>query len=123
MSKSKVALIGWSPDAFDYSTWPGLTKEQLKTQLEGDRDSLIALGYDAQLLYIFGADTAYDTVCKYLREKTFDCIMIGAGVRKVEANFLLFEKVVNAVHANAPHSKICFNSIPTDTADAIKRWV
>ena len=50
--------------------------------------------------------------------------MIGAGLRIVAPYFLLFEKLINLVHRHAPAStKLCFNSNPTDTAEAVKRWV
>jgi hypothetical protein len=37
---------------------------------------------------------------------------------------VLFEKMINAVHQTAPpSSKICFNTNPGDTAEAVPRWV
>jgi len=64
-----------------------------------------------------------DMISQKLSEKQFDCIVIGAGVRELPEYFLLFEKIINLVHQNAPASKICFNSKPTDTIEAIKRWI
>jgi hypothetical protein len=49
--------------------------------------------------------------------------MIGAGVRLPPSNFMLFEKLVNTTHDNAPHAKIIFNTNPHDTAESIKRWL
>jgi hypothetical protein len=36
---------------------------------------------------------------------------------------LLFEKLINPVHARAPNAKICFNTTPSDTVEAVQRWV
>jgi hypothetical protein len=36
---------------------------------------------------------------------------------------LLFEKLVNVVHEQAPHTKIAFNTAPEDTAASVQRWV
>jgi hypothetical protein len=36
---------------------------------------------------------------------------------------LLFEKIINLVHALAPNAKICFNSNPADSAAAVQRWI
>jgi hypothetical protein len=36
---------------------------------------------------------------------------------------LLFEKIVNLVHALAPNTRICFNTTPADTAEAVRRWI
>jgi hypothetical protein len=50
--------------------------------------------------------------------------MIGAGLRIVPPYFLLFEKLINVIHQRAPAStKLCFNTSPTDTAEAVRRWV
>jgi hypothetical protein len=35
----------------------------------------------------------------------------------------LFEKLINVVHECAPHAMLCFNTKPTDTAEAVLRWV
>jgi hypothetical protein len=50
--------------------------------------------------------------------------MIGAGLRIVPPYFLLFEKLINVIHQHAPAStKLCFNTSPTDIAEAVQRWV
>ncbi len=121
--KNKVALVGWNPDVVDYSKWPELTAEKLRAALEGDRDNLNSLGYQAELLYIVDADSAFDTVSRALEETEYDCVLIGAGVRTVDEHFLVFERLVNAVHESAPSAKICFNTNPSDTAEAVKRWI
>jgi hypothetical protein len=48
--------------------------------------------------------------------------MIGAGVRKDEEHFLLFERLINVIHECAPSSKIAFNTRPTDSDVAVRRW-
>jgi hypothetical protein len=35
----------------------------------------------------------------------------------------LFEKVLNLVHALAPAARVCFNTTPADTAEAVRRWI
>jgi hypothetical protein len=49
-------------------------------------------------------------------------ILISAGVRLIAQNTLLFEKLVNFAHADAPRAKLCFNIKPTDTAAVVQRW-
>ena len=121
--KKKVALVGWNPDVIDYSKRPGLTKEKLFAALEGDRNKLNSLGYEAELLYINDAETASDTVTTALSETTYDCVLIGAGVRLSEEHFLVFELLVNTVHHAAPSAQICFNTNPSDTTEAVQRWI
>lgn len=38
----------------------------------------------------------------HLEKTPFDCVLIGAGVRTLTVHFLLFEKLINVVHAHAP---------------------
>ena len=121
--KKRVVLVGWNPEVVDYSKWPGLTPEKLCAALEGDRDNLNTLGYDTELLYINDAETAYDTVSNALSKTVFDCVLIGAGVRTIDEHFFVFEKLVNAVHQSAPTANICFNTNPSDTAEAGQRWI
>ena len=39
-----------------------------------------------------------------------------AGVTKLDAT-------VSSVHAHAPQAKLCFNQLPSDIGEAVKRWV
>lgn len=121
--KKRVVLVGWNPEVVDYSKWPELTPEKLRAALEGDRDKLNTLGYEADLLYINDAETAYETVSDALSKTAYDCVLIGAGVRTIDEHFFVFEKLVNAVHQSAPTAKICFNTNPSDTAEAVQRWI
>ena len=60
---------------------------------------------------------------KQLASATYDCVVIGAGLRLPPKGLLMFEKVVNAVHKAAPGCAIAFNTRPEDTAEAANRWV
>jgi hypothetical protein len=64
------------------------------------------------------------TLTAELSKSGYDCIMVGAGLRLVPPYFPLFEKLMNVIHRHAPAlTKICFNTNPSDTADAVRRWV
>jgi hypothetical protein len=62
-------------------------------------------------------------VASQLRAKEYGCVIIGAGVRANPKYFLLFEKLVNVVHELAPKARIGFNTKPTDTVEAVQRWL
>lgn len=121
-TKTRVVLVGWNPKVVDYSKWPGLTPDKLAAMLEADRSKLNDLGYDANLLFIDDAETAFDVVKVRLHQENYDCVLIGAGVRTDDEHFIVFERLVNAVHESAPTAKICFNTNPGDTAEAVQRW-
>jgi TRAP-type uncharacterized transport system substrate-binding protein len=85
--------------------------------------SLKALGINAEHCLIDFGQTAEAVVTARLQQHQFDCILIGAGVRDVSSNLLLFERLINVIHEHAPKSKICFNTNPSDTLEAVQRWI
>ncbi len=126
-AKKSVLSIGLQPTLIDYAdpayaAFPGMTAEKVQGGLDKDIATLTALGYDAKLcLTDFGA-TAEAMIRASLQEKRYDCVVIGAGVRTIGKNFLPFEKMLNVVHEGAPQARLCFNTGPFDTAEAVKRW-
>ncbi len=118
----KVLMVGWHPSVVDYSKYPGLDAAKLEAALRADESKLNDLGYDAAIGFIFSGKTATDQLAQTLQEATYDVVMIGAGVRKNEDHFLIFETLVNVVHEHAPKARIAFNTGPTDSDAAIQRW-
>jgi hypothetical protein len=125
-AKARVLLVGLEPDIVDYSKSPvpGLTAAKVRAAVEADSAKLESLGYSVKSLYVDDGKTAEAALTKALASGGFDCIMIGAGLRIVPPYFLLFEKLINIIHRHASTStKLCFNTNPADTADAVQRWV
>jgi hypothetical protein len=120
--KRKVLLIGLDPAVVNYDKWPGLTAEKLEAVLRKDQASLNEIGYEASLCFIDHGERAEEIIREKLTATTYDCILIGAGVRTDPDEFILFEKAINIVHEVAPQSRICFNTGPTDSVDAVRRW-
>ena len=119
-------MVGLEPDIVDYSKSPvpGLTAAKVHAAVEAVSAKLESLGYSVRLLYVDDGKTAEATLTEALASGGYDCIMIGAGLRIVTPYFLLFEKLINVIHEYGPAStKLCFNTNPTDTADAVPRWV
>lgn len=119
----KVVLIGLHPDVVDYDKWPMLTPEKLMGALNAEKASLEEEGFSAEVLLVDRGETAEQVVRDALGATAYDCVVIGAGVRKDDAHFLLFERLVNLLHDLAPDAKIAFNTNPSDTAEAVKRWI
>lgn len=55
-----------------------------------------------------------------LERKHFDCIQIGAGIRMITGNTMLFSKLLNVAHMHAPHARLSFNTRLTDTVEAVQ---
>jgi hypothetical protein len=127
-AKKSALLIGIEPTLIDFSSpdyaaFPGLTAAKV---LEGFAEGIAgvqAVGYDAQQCLIDLGETAEAVLTALLQQQHFDCILIGAGVRTVPSYFMLFEKLINVVHQHAPHSKICFNTRPSDSWESLQRWM
>jgi hypothetical protein len=123
MAKKTVLAIGIEPAFADFGALPGLTPELIRNYIEAQIERLRALGFDAQSCLTDLGDTAETVVATALRSKRFDCVVIGAGLREPPERLPLFEMVINLVHALAPDARICFNTTPADTAEAVLRWV
>ena len=125
--EKSVLLIGVEPTLVDYShpehPYPGMDATKVFAGLKSSEDELTRLGYSVQICFTDFGETAEAVVQSVLKQKRFDCILIGAGIRMIPSNFILFEKIINVVHEHSPHAKICFNTKPRDTVEAIQRWL
>lgn len=121
--KKNVLIIGLEPTLVDFTAFPDLDAPKVLAALAADQVRLNRLGYESHLCLIDLGKTAEAVVLDQLRQKRFDCIVIGAGVRTVPSHFILFERLINVVHQHAPQAKLCFNTKPSDTAEAVQRWV
>jgi hypothetical protein len=119
--------IGLDPDVIDYSSsdfaqFPGLSKEKLRAANDDNVAALRAAGYHVDNCLIDFGDAGADRACQWLEAKRYDAVLIGAGVRLVAANTLLFEAIVNAAHVSQPDCCFVFNRAAVATPDDICRW-
>jgi hypothetical protein len=118
----KVLLIGLRSDAVDFEKWPQLTKEKLEAAFVHVVSELEQNGYSAKWCLTDRGDTAESQVVDALNKDMPELVLVGAGVRTDPDHFLLFEKLINVIHAHAPHAKIAFNTLPYDTLASVQRW-
>ena len=123
MAKKTVLAIGIDPALVDYTAFPQFTPEMFRTYIDAQIERVRGLGYDVTSCLIDLGDTAEAVAAEALRSRTFDCVLIGAGLRLPAERLLLFEKIINLIHRLAPNAAICFNTTPADTAEAVQRWV
>jgi len=124
--EKSVLVVGLDPALIDFSKPgypPGMSMAKVLAGIKSSEDELTGLGYSVKTCLTDFGETAEAVVQNQLEQKRFDCVLIGAGVRTNPSNFMLFEKMVNVVHAHAPQAKLCFNQLPSDIADAVKRWL
>jgi hypothetical protein len=126
MAMKKILFLGIDPKLIDsnLANTTGWDANQVKAVAQQTNNKLTGLGYEVQNCLVDLGETAESVVSDTLSRERFDCIMIGAGVRILPQHTVLFEKIINAVHQKAPtSSKICFNTNPGDSAEAVFRWV
>jgi hypothetical protein len=122
---TRVLLLGYDPDTVDYSDPalpPGMTAQKIHAGIEVAMKQLTSRGW-ADVGFIRPDETAGPTVERHLASASYDCVVIGAGVRLPPLRLSIFEAVINAVHKAAPRAAIAFNTRPDDSADAAARWV
>jgi hypothetical protein len=122
-----VIQIGLDPEVIDYSSpdfaqFAGLSKEVLRAANDDNVAGLRAAGYQVDNCLIdFGA-TGVAKAGEWLRAKRYDAVLIGAGIRLVAGNTLLFESIVNIAHATQPGCRFVFNQAAQATPGDIRRW-
>jgi hypothetical protein len=124
--EKSVLVIGLDPTLIDFSQpgyAPGMDATKVFAGLKSSEEELTGLGYSVEMCLTDFGETAEAVVQGRLERRRFDCVLIGAGVRANPSNLLLFEKLINVVHEHAPQAKICFNTLPSDTAAAVQRWL
>ena len=121
-----VLIIGVDPrvvDPDDPAVPRGTTPESIARGLEETLADMHGRGWTAAHCAILPDDDVETTIADCLRQRAWDVVVIGAGVRMPPQNLQLFERVVNSVHRGAPNAQIAFNTNPRDSADAAKRWL
>ena len=122
----RILYVGYDPATVDFSDPalpPGMTAEKIHAGIAVAMKGFSDHGWEADLGFIRPDETAVPTLERQLAEKSYDCVVIGAGVRLPPRSLKLFEAVVNAVHKGAPGAAIAFNTVPQDGAEAAARWL
>ena len=123
---TRVLLLGYDPETVDFSDPalpPGMTVEKVRAGIAVALKQFAERGWEVDVGFIRPDETAGSTVVSQLASKTYDCVVIGAGVRLPPRRLGIFEAVINAVHKAAPSAAIAFNTRPEDSADAAARWL
>lgn len=124
MSDKSVLIIGQDTRFVDFSGLPpSVTPASITEGLDASADQLKAAGHAAELLMVDDGATAGHAVAERLRDRRFDVVVIGAGLRIMPQNAQLMETLVNMVHSSAPQAKIAFNTTPADSGDAALRFL
>lgn len=119
--------IGLDPDVIDvtspdFAQFAGLTRETLRAANDQNVAGLRAAGYHVENCLIPFGEAGAAKARQALEAGSYDAVLIGAGVRLVAGNTLLFESIVNAAHIAQPGCRFVFNKAAVSTPDDIRRW-
>jgi hypothetical protein len=123
--KKSVLFVGQQPETVDFSDPslpPGLDAAQIQAGIAVAMQQMAERGWHADLCLVRPDETAAAELERQLATTTYDCVVIGGGIRVPARSLLLFETLVNVVHRSAPGAAIAFNTAPEDTAAAAARW-
>jgi len=122
----KVLFVGQQPETVDFSDPalpPGFNAEKIHAGIAVGMQQMADRGWHADLCLVRPDESATVELEHQLASETYDCVVIGGGIRIPPKSLLLFERLLNSVHKSAPKASIAFNTAPQDTADAAGRWL
>jgi hypothetical protein len=123
---ARILLLGLDPETVDFSDPalpPGMTVEKVHAGIAVALKQFAERGWESDVATIRPDESAGPAMERQLRSATYDCVVIGAGVRLPPRHLALFEVVINTIRRVAPGAAIAFNTRPDDSADAAARWV
>jgi hypothetical protein len=117
-----VLALGLDPLFVNPKSIAGMSPALVRAFIDSQLDRIRAAGYEVESCLVDLGATAEAALTERLRTRSFDCVLIGAGLRAPE-QLRLFEKLLNVVHALAPGARICFNTTAADSVEAVQRWL
>jgi hypothetical protein len=123
---TRVLFVGQDPETVDFTDPalpPGFTAQKIQAGIDVAAAAIARRGWTGDLCMIAPDAGGIAQLEKQLATETYDCVVIGGGIRLPPKSLWLFEQIVNAVHKSAPGATIAFNTRPEDTAEAAARWL
>lgn len=123
---TRVLYVGQDPKTVDFSDPalpPGATADKIQSGIELAANQINSRGWQADLCMISPDDAGIAMLRDQLAAASYDCVVIGGGLRLPPKAVGLFEKALNTIHHGAPLAAIALNTKPEDAADAVARWI
>jgi hypothetical protein len=121
---TRILFVGQKPETVDFSDPslpPGFDAEKINAGIAVGVRKIEERGWQGETCMIT-PDAAGGKMLEHaLKSATYDCVVIGGGLRLPPKSLTLFEIVVNIIHKAAPSAAIAFNTKPEDTAEAAGR--
>jgi acetylornithine/succinyldiaminopimelate/putrescine aminotransferase len=95
--------------------------DAVRATLDREVERFAEHGIDAAMALVALDDSAGPRLVDALRERPWDVVVVGGGIRKPEPLLEFFEQVVNLVRQHAPQAAIAFNTSGADSVEAALR--
>ena len=121
---TRILFVGQKPETVDFSDPalpPGFSADKINAGIAVAVQKIEQRGWQGDTCMITPDESGRAMLKKALERASYDCVVIGGGLRLPPKSLPLFEMVVNAVHKAAPSAAIAFNTQPEDTAEAAAR--
>ncbi|UVK46654.1 hypothetical protein BPNPMPFG_002347 [Mesorhizobium sp. AR07] len=121
---TKILFVGQKPETVDFSDPslpPGFNAEKINAGIAVAVNNIEERGWHGDTCMITPDEVGREMLEKQLESTSYDCVVVGGGLRIPPKSLPLFEIVVNTIHRAAPKAVIAFNTRPEDTAEAAVR--
>jgi hypothetical protein len=121
---TRILFVGQKPETVDFSDPslpPGFDATKINAGIAVAVAKIKERGWQGDTCMITPDATGSAMLKRALEAVSYDCVVIGGGLRIPPKGLALFENVVNIIHKAAPNAAIAFNTRPEDTADAAAR--
>lgn len=122
----QILFVGQKPETVDFSDPalpPGFNAEKIHAGIAIGMTKMEERGWQADACMITPDQAGRLMLEEQLTSTSYDCVVIGGGIRIPPKSLPLLEMVVNCIHKTAPKAAIAFNTRPEDTAEAAARWL
>ncbi|WP_174549165.1 hypothetical protein [Novosphingobium rosa] len=122
----RILFIGQKPETVDFSDPalpPGFDAAKINAGIAIAVQTIEERGWQVDPCMITPDEAGLAQLDRALRTQSYNCVVIGGGLRLPPKSLALFEQVINAVHKAAPQAAIAFNTRPEDTALAAARQI
>ncbi len=120
----KILLIGLDPDVIDY-TAPhvpkGASAAMLVAELTEAQQQMTDQGDQLDICNIQLDGSMEEPVTAQFTHSTYDCILIGSGIRKPDEDIEMFERIIHSIRHYAPNTPLGFVPTPLDSVKAVAR--
>ena len=116
-------IVGLDAAAIDLSgpnTPKGMTADKLTAEIAVTQRQFAEHGDRADICAVKLEPSAAQQVANQLTQSTYDCVMIGGGLRSDAATDTL-ERIVSVIRSRAPGAAIAFLNLPRDGLPAAAR--